>query len=57
MDQGEASDAAVRLSVTIPSADYADLKRTAASKRVSLAWVVRDAIQEYLKSQTPLLRA
>ena len=47
----------VRLSVTIPVDDYADLKKTADSKRVSIAWVVRDAVNEYLRNQAPLLRA
>lgn len=47
----------VRLSITIPADDYTDLKKTAGRKRVSLAWVVRDAVQEYLKNQAPLLRS
>jgi hypothetical protein len=51
-----AADGTIRLSVTIPAADHAELKRTASSKRVSLGWVVRDAIREYLRSQLPLLR-
>lgn len=48
---------ASRLSVTIPAEDYEDLKRTATQKRVSLAWVVRDAIHTYLRDQAPLLRS
>ncbi len=49
--------ATVRLSVTIPTDDYTDLKKTADRKRVSVAWVVRDAVQEYLRNQSPLLRS
>lgn len=48
---------AARLSITIPADDYTDLKKTADRKRVSLAWVVRDAVHEYLRNQAPLLRS
>ncbi|MFA5909281.1 MAG: CopG family transcriptional regulator [Vicinamibacterales bacterium] len=46
-----------RLSVTIPIDDYSDLKKAAERKRVSIAWVVRDAVHEYLRNQAPLLRS
>jgi hypothetical protein len=52
-----ADGATVRVSVSIPADDYADLKRAARSKRVSVAWVVRDAVHEYFRNQEPLLRA
>jgi hypothetical protein len=52
----ESQPSGVRLSVTIPAADYDDLRRSAADKRVSLAWVIRDAIGQYLRDQAPLLR-
>jgi hypothetical protein len=48
--------AAQRLSVSLPPEDYDDLKRAANQKRVSVAWVIRDAVHEYLRNQTPLLR-
>lgn len=50
-------DGTVRVSITVPADDYAELKRTADSKRVSVAWVVRDAVHEYLRNQAPLLRS
>lgn len=47
----------VRLSISIPAEDYADIKQTAETKRVSIAWVVRDAVRQYLKDQAPLFRS
>lgn len=47
----------VRLSVTIPADDYADIKRAAERKRVSIAWIVRDALSQYLREQAPLFRS
>ena len=47
----------VRVSISLPAADCEDIKKTASSKRVSVAWVVRDAVQDYLRNQTPLLRS
>lgn len=49
-------DTTVRVSVSFRGEEYADLKRTADAKRVSVAWVVRDAVHEYLRSQAPLFR-
>ena len=43
-----------RLSVSVDTVDYADLKRIAAEKRVSVAWVVRDAVAAYLDDRAPL---
>ena len=44
----------VRTSVSIPAEDYQRLERIAKKKKVSLAWVVRDAIEKYLESENPL---
>lgn len=44
----------MRLSVSVDAVDYADLKAIAAQKRVSIAWVVRDAVAAYLDARTPL---
>ena len=44
-------DSTKRLSISLSSKEKAALERVAADKRVSLAWVVRDAISQYLKSQ------
>lgn len=46
----------VRISVTVPAADHHELERMAEVRRVSLAWVVRDAITQYLAAQEPLFR-
>ena len=44
----------VRTSVTVPKPHYQELERIAKGKRVSLAWVVREAIENYVAGQTPL---
>lgn len=38
----------VRASVSFPEDQYVELDRIAQERRVSLAWVVRDAVQTYL---------
>jgi len=43
-----------RVSVSFPRDDYTELKAIAADKRVSIAWVVRDAVANYLSARTPL---
>lgn len=48
------ADQAVRVSVSLDADDYADLKHIAKDKRVSLAWVVRDAVSDYLDARIPL---
>jgi len=45
----------VRASISFPEEQYEVLERIAAENKVSLAWVVRDAIDGYLKSKWPLL--
>lgn len=47
-DTGERS---VRLSVSLPSKEYAVLDLIAQSQRVSIAWVVREAVHLYLAKQ------
>ena len=44
----------VRMSVSVDPIDYAELKEVAEEKRVSIAWVVRDAVTTYLDARTPL---
>ena len=46
----------VRMSVSIPPEDYEDLERIAEQKKVSVAWVIREAIEQYLKAESPLFR-
>lgn len=48
------SEVTVRTSVTVPKPYYNELERIAEGKRVSLAWVVREAIEHYVTAQTPL---
>ena len=43
-----------RTTVTIPREDHEFLLSLAASKHVSLAWMVREAIRAYLDQHTPL---
>ncbi len=46
----------VRTTVSLPQDDYSELEVMAEQKKVSVAWVVRRAIEEYLQRQSPLLR-
>jgi len=46
----------VRASVSFPEDQYAELERIALDQRVSLAWVVREAVQSYLATRWPLLK-
>ena len=50
-----AQDRTVRASISFPEEQYHVLERIAAENKVSLAWVVRDAIDGYLKAKWPLL--
>ena len=51
--QTEAS-ASVRASVTFPPDIYRTLEEIAKQKQVSLAWVVRDAAEQYIADKWPL---
>ena len=44
----------VRASVSFPEDQYLELERIADQQRVSLAWVVREAVQTYLVNQSPI---
>ena len=43
-----------RASISFPTDVYRELERIAESKKVSLAWVVRDAAEKYIAEQWPL---
>ncbi len=43
-----------RASVSFPSDVYAEIEKIAASKKVSVAWVVREAAERYVAEQWPL---
>jgi len=48
------SDVMPRASVSFPPEVYRGLEDLAAKKKVSIAWVVRDAVEKYLVEQFPL---
>lgn len=41
----------VRCSISFSAEHYHEMERIAAEKKVSLAWVVRDALERYLVEQ------
>jgi predicted DNA-binding protein len=46
-----------RASVSFPPNIYEELEKLAAAKKVSVAWVVREAAEKYVADQWPLLGA
>ncbi len=44
----------VRASISFPPAVYRTLEEIARKKKVSVAWVVREAAEQYVDGQTPL---
>lgn len=55
--RAEAEKAAHRLSVSLTSEQHDRLAQIAQDHRVSIAWVVREAIERLLSEPTPLFRA
>jgi len=47
------SPSLVRASISFPPALYETLEEIAKQKKVSLAWVVRDAAEKYVAEQAP----
>lgn len=45
-----------RASVSFPSQLYEVLQRIAEEKKVSVAWIVRDATEKYVNDQWPLFK-
>lgn len=45
----------LRTSISFSREVYEDLERIAEAKKVSLAWVVREATEKYIHDQWPLL--
>jgi hypothetical protein len=43
-----------RASISFPTEVYQELERIAEAKKVSLAWVVREAAEKYVADQYPL---
>jgi hypothetical protein len=52
---GGIQERTVRASISFPEEQYSLLEKIASEHRVSLAWVVRDAIDGYLRARWPLL--
>ncbi|TXH51032.1 MAG: CopG family transcriptional regulator [Cellvibrionales bacterium] len=44
----------IRATASIPSDIYASLQNIAKQKKVSVAWVIRDATEKYIADQWPL---
>jgi metal-responsive CopG/Arc/MetJ family transcriptional regulator len=51
----QSSPSVARASVSFPPDLYRTLEEIAKQKKVSVAWVVRDAAEKYVASQWPLL--
>lgn len=45
----------VRISVTLPGEDHQELEHLARQKKVSVAWMIRDAVDQYLSGRRVLL--
>lgn len=45
---------AIRASITFPPEVYGTLETIAKQKKVSLAWVVREAAEQYISNKWPL---
>jgi len=54
-EKSMSSEAALRASISFPPDLYHLLEQIASQKKVSLAWVVRDAAEKYVAEQWPLL--
>lgn len=50
------SSRTTRASISFPTDIYLELERIAEAKKVSLAWVVREAAERYVADQWPLFR-
>ena len=46
----------IRTSVSLPPELHETLERMAKGKKVSVAWVIRDAAEKYVSEQWPLLQ-
>ena len=43
-----------RITVTVPSDHYEQVCRMAKGKKVSNAWIIRDAVEKYIQADAPL---
>lgn len=51
---GSSASASVRATISFPTERYGILEEIAKQKKVSIAWVVREAIEEYVMAKWPL---
>jgi predicted transcriptional regulator len=49
--------ASIRATISFPSELYGSIEDIAKQKKVSLAWVVREAVEKYVADQWPLFSA
>jgi metal-responsive CopG/Arc/MetJ family transcriptional regulator len=54
MENKSKSERSTRASVTFPAEVYTSLEIIAKQKKVSMAWVIRDAAEKYVSEQWPL---
>ncbi len=54
-DSPKKANAQVRATISFPPEIYSSLEDIARLKKVSLAWVVRDATEKYIADKWPLL--
>lgn len=52
--KGDVARAKVRATISFPRDVHATLERIARHKKVSLAWVVREAAEQYIDNLSPL---
>ncbi len=55
-NQSVASCRKVRASISLPPELYHGVEEIARTKKVSIAWVVRNAVEKYLESEKPVSR-
>ena len=53
--ESKADPKTIRASVSFPHDLYETLERIAKERKVSVAWIVRDATERYVNEQWPLL--
>lgn len=51
------SPKSARASISFPPDVYEELERLAAAKKVSVAWIVREAAEKYVADQWPLFKS
>ena len=51
IDTDQDTNNSIRASISFPAKYYQEIERIAADNRVSVAWVVREAVIEYLSSK------